>query len=940
MREQTNKTGIAKFCGMLLLLSVVGWMAYLQFPVLSEGYLNAGDDHVHVAFANEVVRVWKAEGRVLGWNGLYGAGTPIFLMRPPGFYVAVAAVHILTGITVEQALKIVVFLGLSLFPLTVFWGGRLLGLGFGASLAAGVLSLLPVSLWGHTIDAYHYLGIHKQLIAIALFPVAAGSLWSLLREGKHGALYAGTFAVIFITHPYIAYCFVFLIPCALVALASMEESWKWKQTLGRGALCSLVAALLISAWLVPFVSSPEIQAMDPYQSRRTAFEVTVCSTTETLRQFVLGGVLDTTRFAGPFGGANWIPGNEWGWRDNGKVFRFPILTVLSFIGWAMVFRRPKRSIHGFLSLSLLAAMLLFIGPDDFPFLDMIPFAGQFQNVHAVFMVEWAAIMLAGVAVSRLYEEVISIQHTYRRYAFTAILTILLAGACATAFHERTEVARNTIRVRNVVTENGNYAVRPGMNEEWRHFGSVVEALKKETAGGAIGTLPQAHEDSVLYNLLPLMVGRTVFICGFENAGGVYDLILGEFRSEMRDNYNFQKLFNVRYALNSPFHRKEEMDWHGNTHILFRDDYWELVRIEGTFGDFDALPRTLVGFVGSERAWARFMKSWLAAARSGLATLPWIVNMTNAGLDESGIREIEPYFSTVLCEEGMEVPEGIESEKVRYFRAAETDGGLLDSLVMQTAGGNEPMPVSYDVVSNERGEETYRLTVQEKSTPVLFKRAFYRGWKVTLDGGKVPVFRVSPGLQMVVIPEGTHTLSWRYSGPNNGTLAQGLFLSGIVIAVFLFRRERRKSRNIEGEENSKKGQGVRRSLLRDNLFYLPSLIGVVFIGIMAWQVISEAYLGHPVIISPREDSVIAGDTVKFIWNFVVGVPREEQQFDIEIARDREFGNILVKEKAPGDSFSFLRPPGIAGELYYRLKLATGEDSARWSQPIRIVLKEGS
>ena len=63
--------------------------------------------------------------------------------------------------------------------------------------------------------------------------------------------------------------------------------------------------------------------------------------------------------------------------------------------------------------------------------------------------------------------------------------------------------------------------------------------------------PQQHEDSVLYNILPLMVDRLVFICGFEVVGGIYDLLLHKFRGPLRDNYAIQKLFNIRYVVNSP-----------------------------------------------------------------------------------------------------------------------------------------------------------------------------------------------------------------------------------------------------------------------------------------------------------------------------------------------------------------------------------------------------
>ena len=159
----------------LILFAAVCWGFFIHLPTLSDGYLNAGDDHVHVAFVNELIRIWQGEGRFLGWNQLYAVGTPIFILRPPGFYAVTAATHFLSGFTAEESLKLVVLFGFSLYPITIFWGGRLLGMGLVASLGAALLSPLAISLWGHTIDAYQYLGVYKQQFAILLFPLAVGS---------------------------------------------------------------------------------------------------------------------------------------------------------------------------------------------------------------------------------------------------------------------------------------------------------------------------------------------------------------------------------------------------------------------------------------------------------------------------------------------------------------------------------------------------------------------------------------------------------------------------------------------------------------------------------------------------------------------------------------------------------------------------------------------
>src|SRR5439155_5225067 len=341
-------------------------------PVLEPGYLDAGDDHVHVAFANELTRIWQGEHRALGWSRLYATGAPIFLLRPPGFYVVVALCHLVTGLTIEQAHKLVVVLGFALYPLTVYAGARLLGLGFWEAILSGLLALLPISAWGHTLTAYQHLGVHKQMLAILLFPMAVGAAWSVLRTGHHGFLFAVLSTGVLLTHPYIAYCLALLIPAMLLALSTLEPRWDWRRTLTQTALWSVPALLMSLVWLLPFYSSPEIQQISPFAGVRAEFDVVVCTVAETLRQFFLGGVLDTTRYAGPFGA------NEWGWSSNSDQLRVPLLTVLTVGGWVAAMARPRRAADAFLGFAFMAGTLLFVGPDDFPLLDRVPFASKFQ----------------------------------------------------------------------------------------------------------------------------------------------------------------------------------------------------------------------------------------------------------------------------------------------------------------------------------------------------------------------------------------------------------------------------------------------------------------------------------------------------------------------------------------------------------------------------------
>lgn len=783
-----------RVAGIILLFGVIGWAFYLHLPLFNDGYFNAGDDHIHVAFSNELNKIWQEEGRAFGWSRLYGAGAPIFLLRPPLFYQFTCLLHSLSRLTIEESLKTLVIFCFCLFPLAFFIGARLLGVGFAGALFAALLSPMGISLWGHTIDAYQHLGVHKQLIAILLFPLVVGSFWQVLKNGKYGLLFAASFAIVFMAHPYMAYCFALLVPLMLIALMAMEPQWNWTRGISQSIFWSIPILLWISIWLLPFITSQEIQIYNPYLDRRDDFDVVVLTTAETLKQYFLGGILDTTRFAGPFGG------NEWGWVDNSDYFRIPFITALSFIGWLMVAIRPKSSVQGFMALAFLGATVLFIGPDDFPWLEWVPFSRQFQNIHAVFLFEWAAFVLSGIAFVRMFEVASTVRRKCLRYCFFIVLGISMSFGYGTVIHERTKSAQKLIDLRNVYTANGELTLQEKMNLEWRSFDRVVQRLKADKETGNIAAFPLKHEDSVLYNLLPLMANRPVFICGYEKMGGLYDLLVREFRIDLRNNHHLQKLFDIRFIVNSPYHRKVKMDWHESTESLCEDKFWELMKVKGDFGVLSGLCSNLAGFVGEETEWRELMRLWLTAVKQGDPSVPWILNLTNSGLKGKDLEKVRPFLRYLILGKDSKAPKELLGIECFNYNPLTTMGRKL-------SGNNRSLPGKKDLLIDNDGMHTieferiragrdcegFRLKAKDICTPVLFKRAFYRGWAARIDGKDIPIYRISPGLQMVLVPKGEHVVTWEYTGPNSWRWSQLAFFVGFFVAGILVWRNQLFSR---------------------------------------------------------------------------------------------------------------------------------------------------
>lgn len=926
----------ARLAGIVVLFAAISWGFYIHIPTLSDGHLNAGDDHVHVAFSNELARIWEGEGRFLGWSRLYATGSPIFTLRPPGFYTVTALFHFISGLTVEQSEKLLVLFGFCLYPLTIFIGARLLGLRYLTAVVAGVLAPLPISLWGHTIDAYQYLGVHKQLIAILLFPIVTGALWRLLQQGQYGLLFALSFAGMFMAHPYIAYCFTLLTPCMLIALATAEKSWNWCFTFKRTVLWSLASILIISIWMIPFVTSGEVQPLDPFLSRRNYFDVIVCTTAETLRQLFLGGILDTTKYSGPFGGTEWIAGAEWGWRKNDAHFRIPLLSAAAIFGWLVVVVKPVTAVRGFMSLAFLVGILLLMGPDDFSFMDMIPFAKQFQNIHAIFLFDWAAIMLGAVGISWLIRSSLSYKNRMIAYSACALVSVAVVGSLYTCYAERTLMAKRDVDVRNIYSANGHIQMKPNLHPEWKTFNALVETLKASPEKGGIGSLPQAHDDAVLYNLLPLMVDQPVYSSGFETVGGVRYLLLHGYRSGPRDSYPLQKLFNIRYVVNSHFHRKEELQWHDHAERLYRDKHWELIKVKGDFGELDQLPVHLVGFEGTEREWMKLMRRWLRDVRDGSNPPPWIINLSY--LEAFDFKLLKPQLKLMLLGKDAEVPnelEHIEHLHLDWLGSKPIDairGKLKENLINIKDKEMKYAPLAYKVIRADRLLESFRITIDVPIGIIMFKRTYYRGWLAKVDDRPARIYRVSPGLQMILVPEGEHVVSWHYTGPNNWKWAKRAFWSGLLLLLILRLYEKIKPQSLARSSSNKE-------LVAGRLFgrksrYLPSGIWLLFIGIFLFKAYSEVYRKIPVTVQPRAGEHFIDGTVDFYWNLVIGLPKIKQNYEIQVATDKRFKDIIqTKTQDSGNHARISRAFLDDRAYYYRIRLLSDEKNYPWTSPIK-------
>jgi hypothetical protein len=940
-----------RLLGICLLFGVVVWQVLISWPSFEPGNLNTGDGHIHISIASELLALLRDQHRALGWNSLYGPGSPMFLLRPPGVYLAAVLTHALTNFPIEESLKLLVVLGWSLYPLSVFWGCRLLQLDRETSLLAAALSPLGISAWGNTLDAYHTLGVYKQLVAILLFPLAVGSLWRLLASRRRGMMFAFIFPVVFVTHPYVAYCVALLVPAMLLAFATGTR-WNWAGGLGRACWCAIPAGLMIGWWTIPFFSSHEIQQSAPFFYARKDFSVVLCTLTETIRQLLLGGILDTSRWSGVFGG-----NDDWAWRDNGAHFRLPILSILCVLGLGAILAKHRSRPHIFVGLAFITAFALLTGPDDFPILDSVPFATKFLNVHSVFLFEWAAFMLGGIACREILRWSSSLSSRWAATIGTSVLALALLAGWMSAAVERTLMAQQSVDVKKIATLNGDVTTTPNSSRAWRHFQRLVDVINTSKAPGAVSAVPSFDEVDA-YNLLPHMVHRPLFVSAFEDIGGVYQLLFEERRRVLLQDHALQSLLGIRYVI-SRSGPQGDGPWPATMENIYSDPYWQLVEVKGAFDEVEALPSTarFVGFVGSETEWGALMLRWLDAYRADVTKVQWIVNIQDA--TPADIERLRPSMSRLIVGEGRLPPVSLGALPVDQLRALMT--AAPEALFGRLQG---PLTDSPPSTEGESSSDTTRITAIRAEgagwnatgatfsssaalTPVLIKHSFYRSWFIQSDGRDIlPLYRIAPGLQLTLVPAGDHRLTWRYSGPNRGHASSAALIAGLalLLASLALRRLSRFRRGFRTMQRRVLSLGVRLNVpvLSKVRPLLPALIWALFLVRLGWGVFAEAILKVPVTVHPRPEETVplaAKGAIDLHWNFVVGMPHERQSFTAEIAKDRDFLDSVKRVRVVGDHFRVPASLTPGQSYHYRVRFDGDGKRHTWSPPVRFRVEQG-
>jgi len=312
--------------------------------------------------------------------------------------------HITTGLLSllggEATFRWSLYLLLACWPVAVYVGGRLLGLGPWPAAAAALVSPLLSSAAGLGYEWGSYVwrgsGAWAQLWGMWALPFAWGLSWRAIARGRRLWLAALILGITICAHLLTGY--LAMVSLAVFVLVTPRESWT---RLLRAAVVA-IGALLAAAWmLVPLLMDAGWTVNDEFS--RGTFYYDSFGARRIMRWFVTGDLFDARRL--------------------------PLLTGLLAVGLVVAVvqarrREPPRVVIG---LGFVALLLFFGRPTLGPVIDLLPGGGDLflrRFISGVHLAGLYLIGLGGVYVAHLCVRLA------RRWTPSPIPAVALACAVA------------------------------------------------------------------------------------------------------------------------------------------------------------------------------------------------------------------------------------------------------------------------------------------------------------------------------------------------------------------------------------------------------------------------------------------------------------------------------------------------------------------------------
>jgi hypothetical protein len=682
----------------LLVGAAVVWnLLNLRAETLGVAYLD--DSSVH----EQMVRLATAQFRsghlpLDSWFPFLGLGSPQFLH----YQSLPAMLTALAGLVVgpNAAFRWALYLLLSLWPVSVYAGARLLGAGGPSAAAAAAMSPFLASKTGIAYEQNAYVwigyGVWTQLWASLTLPLSWGFSWRAIRGGR------GRFAAVALLSLTIALHFetgyLALLPLLL---------WPWVSgrsfaTSARRAAAIAGGAMLASAWvIVPLIDQR------PWAAANEA--------------------LRGTALANGYGAARVL-----GWLGSGQLLdhgRIPIITAFAAIGLVLALARWRADPAArALVVTLAGCLLLSFGWTTFGSLvDVIPGGSDIFFRRFMMGIQLAALLLAGRGAAWCADWA---WHELERLALRRRLPP------RQALRRRLAWRWENPRMGRVKTAAAAGAMILVLAPAWLQQRSFDRRNTEHIAAQRRADATEGAELDQLIALVQANGGGRVY-AGLPSNWGM-DFTVGAvpvFKYlESRDVDEVGYTLRTASLMTGPEDDFNELD--SSDYALFGIRYLILPTRSPP-----PVPAAEVAIAGPYSLWT--------TATTGYIQTGTIVGTLSANRTDLGARSV-PLLQSGLAASG-------DFLKIDF-------GGTQASLPplphpsRKLAAGI----VTSENDDLEHGRASAKVTMRRAGVVVL-SASFDDGWTVTVDGRAQATTMVAPALVATAVPVGTHTIAFRYRG---------------------------------------------------------------------------------------------------------------------------------------------------------------------------------
>jgi hypothetical protein len=632
------------------------------------------------------------------WFPFLGEGSPQFLHYQSLPAILTGALGLLTG--PDGAFRWSLYLLLSLWPISVYLGARLLGAGRPAAAAAAAMSpfLVSRSGIGYEQNAYVWIGygVWTQLWASFMLPLAWGFSWRAIRDGR------GYLKAVLLTTLTVALHFetgyLALLPLLL-----------WPFVAGRPIVTSvrraaLVAggALLAAAWvIVPLLDQR------PWAATNEA--------------------LHGTPLVNGYGATTVL-----GWLASGQLLdhgRLPVVTLFAAIGLGLAVAR-WRSDPGSRALlvALAACLLISFGRTTFGVLvDVIPGSGDIFFRRFMMGVQLATLLLAGSGAAWSAGQV-----------WDALERLALSRRLPPpdALRRRMAWRWANPRMGRVKTAAAAAAVIVVLAPAWLELRSFDHRNADHIAAERSAGATQGAELDQLVALIEANGGGRVYAGMPSNWGENFTVgAVPVFKYlESRDVDEVGYTLRTASLMTGPENHFDERD--ASDYELFGIHYLILPA-----GSVPPVSAEQVAVAGAYALWTTPTAGYVQVGR--------IVGAIGADRTDLGVRSV-PLLRSGLAAAGdfLDIDFGDRQANLPPLPhpSRERRAGNVTSESDDLSGG----VVSATVTMRRPGV-------------VVLSASFDDGWTATVDGRSRPTEMVSPALVATEVPAGTHTVRFRYRG---------------------------------------------------------------------------------------------------------------------------------------------------------------------------------